>query len=239
VAFPLACWLTRRRQAQRTINESGIWLIQDALRHCPHDPAYIQSLRLIARENREDGEMIHRLMGSLGLPGEPRSGVLGALRRSFDRWRRRWLGSRFEMSLRLLDDLLDLTVLSILHAGPDLCRQAPVQGVCKNLYQNKQAHIAFAVERLTTLYADFNFVRRNLRRLRLRLMWTALLLHAAVGHRQLLRTGGVSYGDFVFGGYRRFSRLLERMVPYHRDALLAALLDQKQDPYAEPQRLAP
>ena len=236
---PLARWLARRHQAQRITNDSGIWLIQDALRRHPHDPAYIQSLRLIARENREDGEMIDRLMTCLGLSLKPRTGVLASLRRSFGRMRRPRLGSRFEMSLRLLNDLLDLSVLTMLHQVSSLCRQAPLQSVCKNLCQDKRAHIAFAAERLTMLYADFNFVRRNLRRLRLRLMWTAALLYVAFRHGELLRACGASPWGFVIGGYGRFSPLLERMVPYRRDALLAALLNQKQDPYAEPKPLAP
>ena len=235
----LASWLAGWHQMQRIIDDSDNWLIQDALPLLSHDPAYIQSLRLIARENRENGKMIDRLMTYWGLRPESHTGVLASLRCSFGRVRRPLLGSRFEMSLRLLDDLLDLTVLTIFCQAPNLCNRDPLQGVCKNLSQDKQAHIAFAAERLTMLYADFNFARRNLRRLRLRLMWSAALLYATMQHHKLLRNCGMSRFGFVISGYRRFSCLLERMVPYHRDTLLAALLNQRQSPYAEPQPPAP
>ncbi len=183
--------------------------------------------------------MIDRLMTYWGLRPEHHTGVLASLRCSFGRVRRPLLGSRFEMSLRLLDDLISLTALTIFCQAPNLCNRDPLQGVCKNLSQDKQAHIAFAAERLNMLYADFNFARRNLRRLRLRLMWSAALLYATMQHHKLLRNCGMSRFGFVISGYRRFSYLLERMVPYHRDTLLAALLNQRQSPYAEPQPLAP
>ena len=152
------------------------------------------------------------------------------------------------MSILLFADLLDLRILAML---PQLAlgqssRVASAFGsdvvlreVCQNLERDKQAHLAFAAERLATLYADFNFIRRNLRRLRLRLMWVVLLLAVVLRHGRLICACGISRRRFVLDGYEVFGRLLECMVPYRRDALMRLLLSQRQDPYAEPRRIAP
>ena len=64
-----------------------------------------------------------------------------------------------------------------------------------------------------------------MRRLRLRVMWGAALLYTTACHGRLIRAVGMSRRRFVMVAYRRFGSLLERIVPYRRDALLAALLD--------------
>ena len=236
---PLARWLAGRCRLQPMTNDSAVWLLDNALRHYSHDPAYIQSLRLMAREHRCNGELIGRLLARYGVGRHTWFAPTRLpLRRRLARWRRASLGSRFDMSLCLLSDLLDLTVLILLDQAPAFDPDATLYTACLNLRQDKQAHIAFTSERLTMLYADFNFIRRNVRRLRLRLMWTVYLVHAAMRHGHLIRVCGATRWRFVSNGYRLFSRLLERMVPYRRDALLAALLNQRQDPYAEPEALA-
>ena len=141
------------------------------------------------------------------------------------------LSQRFVISLMLLRSLLDLMFLMLVEPA---CHDRAVCGACSTIAIEKQAHIMFTSERLTLLYADFNFIRRNVRRLRLRIMWGALLLHSVYRHGRLIRAAGSTRWRFVITGFKRFARLLEQMAPYRREMLLAALRHQRQDPYGKP-----
>ena len=229
LSVPLRRWLDGRHDP----GHSGLWLIEQAVRDCGHDPAYVQSLRLLVKEQHYHRELLDRLviLTGGGQPAPVRSRRRSTLRRWCGHIGRSWLGARFEMSVRLLADLLDVTLMTLVErSGPD----AAVGGVCRNIINDKRAHIMFATERLTMLYADFNFIRRNVRRLRLRLMWAILLAATIARHRRLIRACGSTRARFLVGSMRQFNGILERMVPYRRDALLSSLLNQRQDPYAKP-----
>lgn len=229
LARPLCNWLAGWLAPEDGTDD---WLIEKAVCDQEADPAYAQSLRLVARERHHHRHLVERLLQRLG-PGRdgPPSG--GGVPRLLVTVRRRLLGVRFELSVRLLRDLADLMVLA--HLG-GTCPDRAWRGAAATLVAEKRGHIMFLTERLTLLYADFNFVRRNLRRLRLRLMWLACLLHVIGRHGSLIRATGQARSAFLLAGLRHFARLLESMVPYRRDALLAALLNQRREPYAEPSR---
>ena len=226
---PLRAWLRGRSQ---DFDETGRWLVERALGEHAGDPAYIQSLRLVVKERQHHRDLCSRLIGTLGAAAtaRPRPARRSALQ-TMGRLRRHLLGPRFEMSVRLLRNLVDLAIIDRVGQA---CDTPAVQGVCENVRCEKRAHVAFDTERLTILYADFNFLRRNLRRLRLRLMCGAFIAAAMWRHGRLIQATGAEQWRFTGRTYAQFSRLLERMVPYRREALLTALLNQRQDPYAEP-----
>ena len=213
----------------RRSQESGAWLVATAARECADDPAYVQCVRLLVKEQHHHDELLRRLLERLGvaLPSRPRH--VGPIRRLAG-WRRSTLGSRFEMSVLLLIDCIDLLMLTRLAQTSD---DPVVREVAAAITKEKRGHIGFCGERLTALYADFNFLRRNLRRLRLRSMWMGLLLGTSWRHARLLGIIGRRRRDFVAGGRRHFDALLERMVPYRRDAVLRALRAQRSAPYAK------
>ncbi|MAE66145.1 MAG: hypothetical protein CMJ18_17890 [Phycisphaeraceae bacterium] len=223
----LARWLRSPREDVTT----ALWLVGRALPDCHRDPAYVQSLRLMAKERQYHRDLRRRLADQICPSpghGRPASASRGSA------LRRRLLGCRFEMSLLLLRDCAELILLDRLverDADPT------VTAVCRNLAKDKRAHIGFVAERLTALYADFNFIRRNLRRLRLRVMCAAVLTRDACRHWPLARRFGFPATALLTEGARRFAYLLERITPYRRDALLAALLSQRSEPYAKTARL--
>ena len=59
----IALWLTASRYDP---HEGGAWLVARAVRDCPYDPAYIQSLRLLVKEQRYQDELIDRTLDRYG-----------------------------------------------------------------------------------------------------------------------------------------------------------------------------
>ncbi len=217
--------------ANRYAPRGGAWLVARAVHDCAHDPAYIQSLRLLVKEQRYHDEVIDRIVERCGGTLAPRRTIAPSMGLRLGRVRRRWLGQRFEMSLLLLGSLVDLMTLTMIAAK---CRDAAVGGTLRNIVADKQAHIWFFTERLTWSYAEFQFVRRNVRRLRLRCMWAVLIVLAGRRYRPLIRAAGSTPMQFVLAGFLRFEGLLESMVPYRRETLLAALWAQRRNRYAKP-----
>lgn len=215
-------WRAWTRQRRCGLAHQTAWLVSVAVRDCAHDPAYIQSLRLLSREQAYHADL-------LGAPPQPPRPKTPLVTRA-----RRMLGMRFELSVLLLDDLVDLAAYELL---VDTLPQGPLRDVCRQIAHDRRMHAMFHAERLAVEFTDFNFIRRNLRRLRLRGMFAAALARIALNHADLLRAAGVPRTKLIHFAWSLFSDLLERMVPYRRDALLAMLLDQRAQPYAEPREL--
>lgn len=206
------------------------WLIAAALRRYASDPAYIQSLRLFVKEQQHHATLLARTLERV----EPASPPIGPWRAGLDRALtvgRRWIGIRFELSVLLLSQLIAVLLCRMIQAATG---DPAVRGVSGQIMRDTRAHAAFHAERLTMEFADFNFIRRNLRRWRLRLMFAAALGVSAVRYGPLIRAAGWTRRRFCAEGWRQFTLLLENMVPYHRDALLAALLNQREQPFKEP-----
>ena len=246
----LAGWIGLGREADRQ------WLIAATVERAGDDPALIQAVRLMVKEQHYHRQLLDRLAPSSAeaavetspQPGRPshakRPGPL-----------RRLLGLRFELSRLMLWQLIALELCHRLTAaaarfprrhdphhgsaeahagGGDDGSDACLQAVAMQWQRDLSAHLAFVAERLTDQYADFNFIRRNLRRYRLRGMFLWMATSAVLRHRRALAALGVSRRALLLGGWRRFRRVLEHVVPYHRDALLAALLDQQSRPWDLP-----
>ncbi len=111
---------------------------------------------------------------------------------------------------------------------------AALAGVLDQLITEHHVHLSFHSERLTAEFADFNFIRRNLRRLRLRGMFAALVAGVARHHRALLAAIGCPRRRFSAECWSLFSTVLERMVPYRRETLMATLLDQREKRFEKP-----
>jgi hypothetical protein len=205
--------LTGRKLVSATEPEAGI------------DPAYVQAVRLYAKEEQFDAGLSGKTLRGLG-QGYPRPGPwwLGAAVRRVCPW----AGVRFELSVRMIGLVLDSVLLEL--AGR-IARGPALAAVRQQLLGDKQAHLTFVCERLTMGYADFNFLRRNLRRLRLRGMFVACAMFAAARHGPLLRAAGLTPPRFLWQAWTRFAETVEAVVPYRRDALLAALLDQREHPF--------
>ena len=200
------------------------WLVRDALSRHGDDPAYVQSLRLIGREELYaagllNGALVEKHAHRLGETSH--FGLGGA---------RRVLGWRFELSMRLLSDLVSTELLRLTLAQ---CGCRALRSAIDQVLTDKAAHKAFFAERLTLAYADFNFVRRNARRQRLRAMFACGLAWAVLKHAPLLAATGTSATGFARRCWRTFNESLEQMVPYKRDALLSALALQRHRPWGQ------
>lgn len=207
----------------------GASMVRNALQRHADDPAFVQTLRLLAKERDHHAGLIAMLGTRWGVGDDARAAsrdeaahaLLPAGALSLP-------GVRFELSLILLACLVNRAMLRHVGAatGDTVTRQA-VGAIADDLAQ----HATFCVERLTMEFADFNFVRRNLRRWRLRSMFAGVLARHAWRHRLLL--GGMDAGvaGFCRVTWSAFESALERMVPYRREALIAALLRQREQPY--------
>ncbi len=188
-------------------------LVTLTARRCWVDPAFVQALRLMVKE-----ESYHAELRRAALGGEPlRAHAVDP------RWRL-LLGVRFEWSVMLLSRIVDEPLtLSVRQAvdHPDL------RAMCDQLLGDRAAHRRFLADRLTLAYADFNFLRRNLRRWRLRVMFALLLTITLAQHRALTH----DLPALARRCWLDFEATLEQIVPYHRDRLMRALLRQSERPY--------
>jgi hypothetical protein len=144
---------------------------------------------------------------------------------------RRRVGIRFELSVILLGQVTDVMVWRELERA---LRGGPGEALAAEVLREKLGHVQFHAERLTHEFAAFNFVRRNLRRLRLRLMFWAATHYASHRAKALLRELDVPRTRFTRSCWAAFELLLEAMVPYRRDQLLATLLRQRERRYDAP-----
>lgn len=215
-------WLSRLAAAQAA---TAPWLINQAMARWSGDPAYIQSLRLLIREQRYHGQLLDELMRRAGQqrpPADPTQDLFLKAGRT--------LGVRYTLSAMLLSDLIDVAMLELFERTT---ADEAVRAVCQAIIREKRRHITFHTERLTMEFADFNFARRNLRRLRLRMMYAAKLARLLYHDHACIGAMGASPARFVRDCWRRMMGVIEEMVPYRRDALMAALLTQDSDPYHE------
>jgi len=204
-------------------------LIDTVARVCAADPAYVQATRLHAKEDCHLADLAKRLAARFDLRQPERSRSLHVWRQS-----RYALGPRFELSVLLLNELVDVELAAL---AVRVCDDPAVRGVAEQVRAHRVAHCRFHAERLTREFADFNFVRRNARRLRLRLMFAAHLSLTTHRHATLVRAAGLTPRQFRGDVWRRFDQTLAQMVPYRRDALLRQLMYQSDEPFAQPHDL--
>lgn len=215
--------LTGLRERLLQPHEAFGQLLEHAPDACSHDPALVQSLRLHFRERKwheqQLGALIHRHQPShVFAPVTSRRKQATAT----------LFGMRYFLASLLLDDLLDIILLghAMAQVGDDVTRE-----VLAHLREERVAHASFLGEYLTLAYADFNFIRRNLRRARLRGLF-AIHLRRMMQHEQpLMKATGLSARELSRQSWRVFGRVMERVVPYRRDALLAALTHQRDRPF--------
>lgn len=225
----LGRWFTGLRQESA---QSGPWLIARSMQEQAYDPYFIQTLRLLVKEQRYHADLVGQLVAKMDLETHGRwSHIKAATRRILTKYRRKLLGPRFEISILLLTDLLDLALLSRVEQRTD---SSVIKGVCQNIATDKMAHIVFATEWLTLAYADFGFIRRSLRRLRLRAMWGVMLFFAVGRHGRLIKAIDSGRWPFIQAEYGLISKRLEQVVPYYRETLRAALDAQRRDRFAKP-----
>jgi hypothetical protein len=141
-------------------------------------------------------------------------------------------GPRFELSVMMLSDLIDAEFYRLLRGS---IHDAATATAAQSVHEDKLAHAAFHCERLTMELADLNFLRRNLRRLRLRGMFAAALALTLYHRGRLIRAAGSTRVAFAKTVWQNFRGVLESVVPYRREALLNALLSQREKPYAKSQ----
>ena len=200
-------------------------LIDWAVTDCASDPAYVQSIRLFVKEEQHHTTLIERYLALRSQPMQPGGLVRAAMRSVI-----RPLGLRFELSVLLLSEIAVITMNRLLL--PQV-RDETLRSLLTQIIHDHQCHLSFHCERLTAEFADFNFVRRNLRRLRLRAMFATAFKGITLHHRALLKTTGCQPRDFASHCWSNFESILEHMVPYRREALLARLLDQSENPYGK------
>ncbi len=202
--------------------------------HGETDHALVQSLRLMVKEQQYLAKLHQQAIDRYDLAQPPRGHRLMRAWAAVTQPVRRWLGLRFELSILLLMSLIHLTLARLL-VSPEAqtagMTDAGILGVCQQSLRDRQLHAAFLAERLTREFADFNFIRRNLRRWRLRGMFALLLGWVILTQGRMIRAAGSSRSALTRQAWRSFEGVLERMVPYHRANLLATLLAQEQQPY--------
>ncbi len=226
-------WLRRQ---QEHLGADRSWLLAATASAWPGTPdhALLQCLRLMIKEQQHLAGLHARAVGRYPTPGSWRGLHLARRWADLTLPMRRWLGPRFELSILLLTSLIDLSMARLMTVSPQEksgTLDAGIQGVCAQSLRDRQSHAAFMAERLTQEFADFNFVRRNLRRWRLRGMFAMLLAWVVLTQARLIGERGLSQREFVIRSWNSFEGVLERMVPYRRDSLLATLGAQEDEPY--------
>lgn len=216
---PLAGWLQRCAAGQGV---AGPVLISQAVEQFSDDPAYVQSLRLLVKEQQYHARIIQDWLRALGI-SEPVSRSPGVFLRGGP-----VLGFRYQLSAMLLADLIDISVLELLCSSTD---DAVLHAASRAILAEKTAHAAFHTERLTMAFADFNAIRRNLRRARLRAMFAMKLARTLAQDSPLISATQQPHGSFTAACWDRFRQVLEVMVPYHREHLMRALIQQREQPY--------
>ncbi|MCC5829948.1 MAG: hypothetical protein JJU36_10925 [Phycisphaeraceae bacterium] len=205
-------------------SQDRAWLTRRLADRARCDPAWVQAVRLMVREADHHEHLLGKWSGTARVR-EPE----GNLRVRFRALRCR-LGVRFELSRVLLLGLIRSGLMEAVErysaADDDLTRT-----LMRDLRRELDGHRQFLSEWLTAEFADFNFVRRNLRRWRLRLMFASLLSVHLLCRGALIRRCGTSPIAFALEQWRGFARMLEEMVPYRREALLTALLNQREYPW--------
>lgn len=201
--------------------------LADLIEQAPHvyqrDPAFVQVLRLYLRERQWQEQLLEKVASrhSSDAAFTPR-----ATRRK--RVTACVLGMRYFMASLLLDDILETVLLQHVIAR---LQDRPTAAALEQLLSDKQAHIAFLMEYLTLAYAEFNFVRRNLRRARLRGLFRIHLRRLLSREKPLLAAAAVSLHPFKRACTHAFEQTLEIIVPYKRDALLRTLAMQQDAPF--------
>lgn len=230
---PLQHWLAQQRLAA-TDHRHRQWMLSLAANSLGHDPAFIQSLRLLVREEQYHDQVLAKWLGAAAPGPGPSPAPISAPMQAWHALRRT-LGLRFELSILWMLGLVRLCLLqrSTQHAPQHLHREAAAQ-----LIHDQQEHLHFIEEWLAMEFADFNFIRRNLRRLRLQLMLIALTFLLPLQHPKLLASLGWSLRDWTLVMWGQYLTRVERLVPYRRDALLKLMLNQREHPYDTPQVLA-
>lgn len=216
----------------RESSRSDRWIIiQAAERFCHRDPAFVQSLRLMVKEEQTLARLTTQFLARYGQT--PSSGMSLAKRAEP---LRQLLGLRFELAMLLMMNRIEITLLEPL--AQRSASDPAMLGLIRQLLDDRQGHVTFQTERLTWEFADFNFLRRNLRRWRLRLLFAGLLGWTLLTQNRLLTSLGISPWCFAWEAWRSFKPLLQRLVPYRRDELLAALSFQHHCRYDKPDPLA-
>lgn len=205
--------------AERSTNPS--WLVAAAWRRNPGDPAFIQSLRLLLRERQYHTKVVRGCffqvtdsadVGRLIAPG-------------------RFLGTRYTLAAVMLRNLIDCSLLDAAIRKSD---DTAIRPLWHALLHDRRHHHAFLQEWLTVAFADFNFVRRNLRRVRLRVLFE---LELSLAVHRVAATGAMdrpALATWKRDCRKSFVDSLEAMVPYRRARMLAALVNQCENPYGKP-----
>ncbi len=225
-AQPLAGALNAWSTASLAAASGNRRTIERAADRCADDPAFVQSLRLFVKEQQYHATLLRDAAGARKTPSwrsRWTEATVNGLRRTFT--------LRFELAILMLNQLVAVTLSRLVLAATT---DAALRAIAEQLLHDARRHVAFHSERLTTEFVDFNFVRRNLRRWRLRLMCFAALVIAAVQYRRLFRAAGTSPVTFLQSGWTSFNHVLERMVPYRRAALLRRLTRLRQHRYDAP-----
>jgi len=224
---PLLDALARVANTQVAVAGANRRTAERAARKCADDPAYVQSLRLFVKEQQYHAALLRE-----AAPSRDRTSLTWRIAHALTDGLRQLLTLRFELAVLMLNQIVLLTLARVIASATS---DATLRAIAEQIARDTRGHVAFHGERLTTEFADFNFVRRNLRRFRLRVMCAVALVLAAVQYRRLLRAAGThGAGPFIRMGWATFSDLLERMVPYRRDTLLRRLLQLREHPYDKP-----
>lgn len=215
----LTHWLAKTARFQADDHRA---LVRRAEKSLAHDPAFVQSLRLVAREREHHARLAGRTLEQLGVSPRPTRAHIAPLDVC--------LSVRFRLQTDLLRLICESELLDALREAPGL--STAIRDRLALIATERQNHQAFVGEWLTAQFAEFNTVRRNLRRLRLRVMFAAVLVESTIANRRVLRVSGQPAWRFLPRTWSRFKQWMAWLAPYRRDELLGALLRQREDPFA-------
>ncbi len=193
------------------------WPINQTIQHHNQDPAFIQAIRLLAKEKQYHQSLRNNILTTLSTPSTPYTptNIRSNIHKRFS--------LKFALSIDLIDQIIALTIYqSMAYARTQTPSPTPYQQLAKDTNN----HITFYTEYLTYAYANFNFARRNLRRLRLRAMFITALHQTQKTYTPILTP------NFKASAWQTFEIAIHTMLPYRRTTLSQNLLRQEQAPYA-------
>ena len=177
------------RSLQRfQIGESGEGRHLRAEAHATGDAAYGRAIDLFIQEEQQHArwmaEILHRLKAPL-LTSHWSDGCFILLRRVF--------GLNQQLMVLLTPEIIARRYFRVLH---DRIDDPTVRGVCAQILQDEEGHVAFHVDYLRGAFANLSLPARVLLRAAWRALFRLSVIVVLLDHRTILKACGVSPASF-------------------------------------------
>jgi len=183
----------------------GTYLLREAERAHPDDPAYREALSLFIREEKEHARLLQKLV-------ERYQGRLVKKHWTHSLFRlvRRAFGIRFEIQVLVIAELIGTAYYRLVAERlPD----EVVRQVCELVLRDEAQHLGFHVDRLSMDQKAWLPVEQALWQGQFQILFLGALQVAWIDHGAALRTLGITYAEFQREARCECIRFLASLTP--------------------------